>query len=254
MKLQHVLMILAIAAVIASGALHGAWTHRWQISERILEASKSIDRIPDTLEGWDSEPIELPAEQLVQTEAVRAYARRLTHRATGTIVSVLLLCGRTGPLAVHTPEVCFQGRGKQTMGSPRRVAIKDDTGRDWGEFWSADFRPADRRQDEFARLFWGWSTDGVQWKCPTNPRVAFAGNPLLYKLYVMRHLTDLEVRERRERREPPIGSDDIAGVLRKFLPEVRQAIKASQKPQAGAAGSACRGPQDRMFRPALSPC
>jgi hypothetical protein len=237
MKLQPVLTVAAVAAVIACGAVHGAWTHRWQISSRILEASSAIDRLPAGIEGWESEDVELPPEQLAQTEAVRAYAKRLTHRPTGASVSVLLLCGRTGPLAVHTPEVCFQGRGKDPMGAPRRVAIKDDTGREWGEFWAADFRPSDRRQQDHVRLFWGWSADGLQWKSPNNPRVTFAGNPVLYKLYVMRNLSELEVRERRERREPPINSDEIAGVLRKFLPEVRQALRSSQRAPRETAGA-----------------
>ena len=54
-------------------------------------------------------------------------------------VGVLLLCGRPGPVSVHTPDLCFPGAGFQEAGEPTRCPIPGSPG---DRFWVRHFRKA----------------------------------------------------------------------------------------------------------------
>ena len=60
---------------------------------------------------------DMPAEayEAAAAELEGWLARRYLHRRTGVVVHVLLLCGRPGPLSVHTPEVCYYGQRPNNM-------------------------------------------------------------------------------------------------------------------------------------------
>ena len=48
----------------------------------------------------------------------------------------------------------------------------------------ATFRLPSATPSAIIRVFWGWSDNGI-WKAPDNPRLAFRGQPYLFKLYVV---------------------------------------------------------------------
>ena len=51
--------------------------------------------------------------------------------------SVLLVCGRPGPVSVHTPDVCYAGVGYAMENPP--VLYQPPSATPSGEFWMADF-------------------------------------------------------------------------------------------------------------------
>jgi hypothetical protein len=109
--------------------------------------------------------------------------RRYTNARTGDVVSVLLVCGRPGPMAAHTPDVCYGGAGYEMVGQPvRRTYRPTDAGP--AEFWTARFhKPSDPLGGQL-RIYWSWNARG-DWEAADNARLAFAGAGALYKIYVI---------------------------------------------------------------------
>ena len=81
-------------------------------------------------------------------------------------------------------------------------------------FRLAEFQnPASITGDRVA-ILWGWSHDG-DWSSPSNPRVAFAGQPFLEKLYVTWS---------RDHDERPLDESVPSEFLAEFLPVARTAF------------------------------
>jgi hypothetical protein len=197
-----------IVLLIFSGMVHGLWTDRWTDRADLTAAAENLESLPMTLDDWQGENFSEPTEK---AGLAGALARRYVHRTTGQVVSIYLGCGRPGPVSVHTPEVCYSGSGFQVE-SP--VAFTLPTGPDMprGELWTARFvkeRPDGRSN---LRLFWGWCAGG-EWKIAENPRRSFAGERLLYKLYVVREVTG---------GDEPVDADPCIDFMRSLLPAVKQ--------------------------------
>ena len=122
----------------------------------------------------------------------------------------VLMVGRAGRMAVHTPEVCYRGAGYELSGPPSQHDVTEDGGRR-AAFWTATFvKPNTSGSD--LQLYWGWN-GGDGWKAPTSPRWEFADRPALYKLYLSQVRTGAAADERH--------MDEF---LRKFLPAVETSL------------------------------
>lgn len=224
--MQHTALTLAAAVLIlGSSFMNGVWSHRWSgWDEQLESAAPKIALVPDTIGEWTSEAIEVDQRSMERSGARGYFSRRYTNRTSGESVVVLLICGRTGPLTAHTPLICLPGSGMEMVGSEDRRTVRRDETRAWGEFLNADFSGASEGVPVKMRLFWSWSPDGVNWQAPEHPRVALAGKPFLYKVFVHRALDQREARE--SGRAVP-EDEPCAHFLRDFLPEVRRAVRAA---------------------------
>src|SRR5262249_61050160 len=92
----------ALAAVIAAGLVHGAWTNRWQRSAALEEGVARLAQVPRELGAWAGEPLDMDARQMDRTGGSGYVARRYVTRFDRGAVSGLLLCGRARPGAGHT--------------------------------------------------------------------------------------------------------------------------------------------------------
>jgi hypothetical protein len=101
---------VVFSTVLVSAAVAGLWTGRWGSSRALQDAVARLDEVPLTLgEAWDGQPEEL-SDQEVAVAEIDGYVRwRYVNRRTGAVVSMLLVCGRSGPVAAHTPDVCYAG-------------------------------------------------------------------------------------------------------------------------------------------------
>src|SRR5215210_7531380 len=103
--------VLAIVTVLASGVVHGLWTDRWGMAEEPMAAAARLDQLPLDLGDWQGQPLDFEPSQL---GPVAGYLyRRYVNQRNGASVSVSLLCGRPGPVAIHTPDVCYVASGYQ---------------------------------------------------------------------------------------------------------------------------------------------
>lgn len=194
-----------ILVLVFSGVVHGLWTDRWTDKSDLVEAAAGLGKLPLNLGDWQGENLPLADEG--KTTMAGTLSRRYVHRTTGKAVSIYVGCGRPGPVAVHTPEVCYAGSGFEVERA-QGFAVPVGPGMPRGEFWTARFLKEKAAARTNLRLFWSWYADG-QWKVADNPRLAFAGQRLLYKLYVIREIAG---------GEESIESDPCVDFMRQLLP------------------------------------
>lgn len=218
MQRMEILAGVAGAMMVCGGLVHGLSTHRWTPNVAVQQAVDKLQTVPVTVGDWTSEPLLLSDAELTFGGIAGYIKREYTNRQTGAQVTLLLVAGDAGPIALHPPTVCFSGRGFHVVGHEMAYSAPVDEDRaDAGqhEFLSADFaNPADADPSRI-RVYWGWSVDG-RWQTPDHPRVAFAGSSALYKLYVS------------ERWLPQNQQDSDTGTGRLFLeavlPQLTQAL------------------------------
>ena len=136
-------------------------------------------------------------------------------------MTVLLVCGRPGPISVHTPETCYGGVGYKPVSSetPRVPIDGGETGhRD--EFWVLDMMKSGASAEDHLRIFYAWTTDG-DWEAADNPRYDFADSAALCKMYIVRNTTGAGER---------IETDPVARFAAEFLPVLRRSLFAGPRP------------------------
>ena len=61
------------------------------------------------------------------------FYRRYENHRTGDVATVFLVCGRSGPVSIHTPDVCYAADGF-VVGDEKQDRVGDNE----AEFFSAD--------------------------------------------------------------------------------------------------------------------
>lgn len=173
------LLAAGLLFIVASGVVHGIQTDRWGKSQRLMEASQRLQNIPREFGDWRSEDREIPEEQLRVAEATGNLSRVYSNVVTGENVSVMILCGKPGPISVHPPTVCFVGAGWTLAGTPNVTQTPDER----SQFWNGHFTGTSNGTPVAIDTLWGWSCDG-RWIAYDNARLETAGNSFLYKMYV----------------------------------------------------------------------
>jgi hypothetical protein len=100
------------------------------------------------------------------------------HRQTGDVLTLAVIVGPPGPVAVHTPEVCYSSREYTITDERQRVSVKGPHGDH--TFWGLPLR-ANSLDASALRVLYGWSS-GTIWEAADHPRFGYSGLPYLYKL------------------------------------------------------------------------
>jgi hypothetical protein len=181
---------VALTLVLVTGLVHGLWTRRWSDGADLAAAAARLQQVPLTAGDWQgrSQP-PVDSERLARAQVAGSVHRAYVRKADGQKVSVILLCGDFGPLAVHTPDICYRGAGYELVGEPVRREVRL-AGGGTAEVWTARFHRPDTA-DAPLRICWTWSA-GSGWKAPSSPRLTFRRTPVLYKLYVAREMAHLD--------------------------------------------------------------
>jgi hypothetical protein len=207
-------LLTAVPLVLAYGIGAGLWTDRWGRSEAPAQAAARLRDVPLSVGPWQGRPRELDARQAERAEVSGSLLCDYVHAETGATLTVLLVCGRPGPIALHPPDVCCRGAGYIPAGAIAHLDVPAEA------VSSASFSVARFKKSgpipEPLRVFWSWSADG-NWLVPANPRFQFGRAAALYKLYVIRSLPSLE---------EPLEKDPSQEFLRLFLPEIARSLFA----------------------------
>jgi hypothetical protein len=205
-------VVAAVALIVGTGLVHGAWTGRWGRSKAVADVAQRIESVPMEIGEWTATGLEIPAPDR-QTAGSEAYlARRYLNRHRGTGVSVTLLAGQPGRISAHTPDACFPSAGYSlTSLAPFQRRYGPDARR-------AELQTAvalhEGPNPAALRIFWSWNA-GKGWTAPAQPRWEFAQESVLCKLYVVRESTAGVV-------EP--GDDPCNDFLGLFLPELDRCV------------------------------
>jgi hypothetical protein len=198
----------AVLVLVISGLVHGSWTNRWEQSQALEEAVRSLQRMPARLGDWQGEDLDLEARQFAHSGIDGYKAMGYVDPFDHSRISTLLVVGRAGPVSVHTPDVCYGGAGYEMLGRPARHSVGGLPGQGPSELWVVRFRKQGLSETSSLRVFWAWSEDGRQWQVPDNPRMAFGRTAALYKLYVVREMASAD---------EPLEDDPAVELIRRFI-------------------------------------
>ena len=192
--------LIAAVLIIGTGIVHGFWTDRWVPAVEPQVAADRLAGIPLTIGEWDGKDPEKPGETV--PGVVGSLQRRYTNRVTGASVMIALVCGRPGPVSIHTPDSCYTASGYK-LGTWSAVSPGEGA-----NFWTADAVRTKATEETRLRIFWAWN-GGQGWSSPDDARTTFARYPVLHKLYVLRELSSLS---------EPIKDDPGLTFMRALLP------------------------------------
>lgn len=139
------------------------------------------------------------------------YVMRTYVKKTGERADVAILLGPHGPIAQHTPDVCYNMSGFEEIQKPTREEFK--VGEDKVTVATSVFKnPNDG--GTAIKIAWGWN-DGEGWDAPEGQaRFRYAGRPFLYKMQVVYKLPGLKE-----------GSDQgLRTFIEEFLPVLNQHV------------------------------
>ncbi|QDS96371.1 hypothetical protein FF011L_51790 [Roseimaritima multifibrata] len=194
-------LIVVVGAILISGIVHGYLDGRWVDQVDVQALGSELNQLPEKCGDW-----ELVAETDLESNAadlLQCYGstvREYVQPATGQRVNLAVLFGPRGPIAVHTPEVCYSSKGTEPAGDRVQAAI---AGSD--RFWKTQFKQRGANQNHL-EVWYGWS-DGGAWQAVDYPRVWMTDR--LYKIQVASALNQ------------ETGESPINDFLQDFLPELK---------------------------------
>jgi hypothetical protein len=178
---------VALVLIAAAGYAHGLWTDRWRPSAALRHAIAKVRDFPQTFGDYQGKDLD-PDGRTMQRAGASAFLLRdysLRHGDSHAKMHVLLMCGPSGPMRAHTPEVCYGSAGYEMVGKAQRVPIELPN-KKTHHVWLADFRKPHGPTDEALRLCWAWATpEDRTWHAPDDPRLAFKTQRALYKVYII---------------------------------------------------------------------
>jgi hypothetical protein len=203
-------VIVGAVVLLLSGVVQGVWTDRWTVSAAVTTACQRLATVPASVGGWEGRPLEIDERQLAVSETAGHVARKYIEPGSNRTMDLLVLCGRSGPMSVHQPDICYTGAGYQLSGPPVKWTVP---GSESDTFWVARFTKPGHEAAPL-RIFWAWSSDGA-WTAADEPRLEFARRPALYKLYLVQRMT---------RPDEPLEEGPGPDFLRVLLPELRRCL------------------------------
>jgi hypothetical protein len=198
----------ALAIILFGGVAHGVLSNRWGVAEDIQALGKQLNSIPMEIGPWKCDEEAKIEDRVIYgiLEANGYISRVYVHQATGEAVNVFLVFGPKGPIAVHTPEICYSARAV-TPTSERQAVPCEYDGTE-GSIWKLGFETnsIDKRK---MSVYYGW-TDGGPWQASKSPR--FWRTDFLYKIQ-----TSCQATGKKE--------DSTDEFFKLFLPEVRKVMR-----------------------------
>ncbi len=208
-------IVVAFLVVLTSGIVHGVWANRWGPSAELERARERMEQVPVEFGEWEmvgESQVSLKEQQIA---GIVGYKRRdYRHKRTRQDVSVLLVCGRPGAIAVHTPDVCFEGAGFVQAGAPAKDTLALPGGARRADLHRGRFTKPVAGVPRHLLAFWSWNAGGA-WEAPDKPRFHFLGARVLHKLYVSREVPGEEAE-----------TEPCVEFLREFLPVLQQSLFA----------------------------
>ena len=169
-------LALVISLLVASTLIHGWLSGRWYVTQDLYQAGEKLEELPKQIGAWqqiESKPLDDSITQMLQCYG--SIVREYRHDDTGEQVTVALLLGPRGPIAVHTPEICYSSVGTKQVGQRISKSI------DQHQLWVSEFAQSPSPTATF-EVWYGWS-DGSEWVAAENPR--FWMTPTLYKIQLV---------------------------------------------------------------------
>ncbi|HEX5103289.1 MAG TPA: exosortase-associated EpsI family protein [Pirellulaceae bacterium] len=180
--------VIAVYVLLCAGTLAGGLVQRrssFGITPQQLldQAAHQLARpLPERFGEWRLLQETELEERVADMLRCPAYVNRVyVHDRTGDRVSVIVLVGPSGPIAVHTPEICYSSRDFKIISE--RVPVSLDANQQPDQtFWEVGFESNDLSAAKM-RVLYAWS-DGSRWNASQQPRWEYGSLPYLYKIQI----------------------------------------------------------------------
>lgn len=185
---------IAIGLIVMGGALYGSYSQRWGPPADLVAMGQAVEEMPEQIGDWvmiGEAPMAKSAIDML--ECVGYVNRKYQHSKTGQIIDLAILVGPPGPIAVHTPEICFSSRAYDQETERREVEIVSDDGHT-NSFWCLEFITKNVLANKL-RVYYAWSL-GSNWTAAEAPRYQFAAEPALFKLQMSAEIPPGELGEK----------------------------------------------------------
>jgi hypothetical protein len=209
-------VVVMLPVVLAYGVAEGLWSDRWQLCPELEQSPRRLASLPAQIGTWQGEDEEVNPQVVRQAELRGHLLRHYVQPYTGEAVTVLVVSGRPGPIAVHAPQVCFGGAGFAPAAPRTRFTLDAGGGTSAGVFWSERYQKDGAAIPEQLHIYYAWNT-GTGWEAVDNARLHFAAARALYKIYVVRNLPRLD---------EPAENDPVPDFLRLLMPELDRCLFA----------------------------
>jgi hypothetical protein len=171
-----------LVITIGTGLVCGNITHRWGAQPDLLAAGAHLKTFPTRIGNWQlAEEAPMSDSEIAMLSCAGYVNRTYIDQKSGNTVSLAIYVGPPGPIAVHTPEVCYSSRDYTVEGERKRVQFDSSDHREHS-LWNTKFR-ANNAIGERQSVYYGWLADET-WIAADSPRFAFAGSPMLFKLQI----------------------------------------------------------------------
>ena len=190
------------------------------LSEGIELSQDQVDQLPDQIDVWtitNREEISGAALELLECTAHGNLAYRNVETEANVILT--LMSGPSGPLAAHTPEVCYSSKAYVIDSVPELLEIDLADGNKC-ELRVVNLVPRSDTHEPLTVIY-GWH-DGTTWKAPapTWARAVYAGTQSIVKLQVAIATTgDSSVASTKDRQT------QLRDFLDNFIPIVNKQIQ-----------------------------
>lgn len=159
--------LLAAALTIVSGLAFGWLDARWADTPDLAAIGSKLENLPDQCGDWtlvEHQGLADNARELLRCygDTVRVYV----NAKSGSRLTVAVLFGPRGPIAVHTPEICYSGQGVEQQAPRQRIELT--SGGVEHQLWQTNFLSKVDGQPEL-EVFYAWS-DGGSWQAAERPR------------------------------------------------------------------------------------
>lgn len=174
---------IAIVMTLLSAVVHGYSDGRWAKPTDLIAQGQRLGQLPARCGPWVLlKTMELPENAAGVLRCYGSTVRVYQNEQTKDVVTVAVLFGPRGPIAVHTPEICYSSVGTAQLGERVRNSL-DVAGQSQG-LWSVRFaeQGSDGSLGEPSFEVWYAWSDGETWLAAENPRFWMATN--LYKIQV----------------------------------------------------------------------
>ena len=170
-------LIVVIVLLITSAVVHGSIDGRWSPKADLIAQGEQLRELPKLAGNWKLNQVMEMDESALQILQCHGWDNReYVNEATGRVITVAVMLGPRGPMAVHTPEVCFDSVGTNQTRDRRVESIT--TAREDHQLWSVEFADKQSGEDRF-ESWYGWS-DGGKFHASKLPRVWMSN--YLYKI------------------------------------------------------------------------
>ncbi|MEO2048788.1 MAG: exosortase-associated EpsI family protein [Pirellulales bacterium] len=177
-----ILLTAGLLLTASTGYVYGHLSQRWGPSADLTASASHLQTMPQQIGDWQMlEELGMEDEVAAMLESAGDVTRRYVNQITGGHITVFVVIGPPGPIAVHTPEICYSSREYEIQDKHTKATFSS-TGAESHTLWHSNFR-SKRMAKSILSVYYAWST-GDTWLASESPRYQYGGEPLLYKLQI----------------------------------------------------------------------